>query len=285
MNSSTNVPEKRSRIRRIGPGVLLLALLGYAGLCVALATLQDTLVFHPKPGAGADPSSRRLPFRDLRLTADDGIELHAWYLPVTAPHGRHVLFLHGNAGNLSNRLHTLEVLHRLEHPVLIIDYRGYGLSDGVPSEAGLVLDARAAWHYLTETLGVAPADIVIYGRSLGGAVAAQLAGGVEPHALVLESTFSRLRDMAGHRYPFVPVDWLLRIEFDSVAALRDFSRPVLVAHSPSDTTVPFALGRRLATSLAAPVRFVKLSGSHNRAFRLGGPEYHQSLSAFIGTPD
>ena len=285
MNSSINPPEMHSKIRKGVLGIVLVALVAYAGLCVALVALQDTLVFHPKPGTGPDPSSRQLPFRDLRLTADDGTKLHAWYLPVAAPHGRHVLFLHGNGGNLSNRLHTLDVLHGLGHPVLIVDYRGYGLSEGVPSEAGLVLDAHAAWRYLTEALAVAPSDIVIYGRSLGGAVAAQLAGAVEPHGLVLESTFSRLRDMAGHRYPYVPVDWLLRIEFDSLAALGDFTRPVLVAHSPSDQTVPFELGRRLATNLRAPVDFVELSGSHNRAFKRSGREYHRRLSAFIGTPD
>ncbi|MCB1749779.1 MAG: alpha/beta hydrolase [Gammaproteobacteria bacterium] len=261
----------------------MVLLAGWVLGCAVLAAQQDALVFRPRVGTGPTPTTRALAFQDLQLTASDGVRLHAWYLPA-AGRGRTVLFLHGNAGHLSHRLPTLATLHALGHPVLALDYRGYGTSAGSPSEDGLARDAVAAWQWLTGPHGLAADDVVIYGRSLGGAVAARLAAAVGPHALVLESTFTRLADLARERYPWVPVRWLLRMRFDSVAALAEVHCPVLVAHSPDDEVIPYAHGQALAAH-ARQGEFVTLRGAHDRAFRRAGAAYHAHLHRFIGALD
>lgn len=271
--------------RRLLTRAALLLSLGYAGVCLALAALQDRLIFQPSPGLTRTPAELGLSFEDVWLEAADGTTIHGWYVPAAAGGRRHVLFLHGNAGNLSHRLYTVEVLHALGHPLLLIDYRGYGASVGRPSEAGLALDARAGWDHLVTTRGVRPADIVVYGRSLGGAVAARLATEVDPAALVLESTFTRLRDIAAEHYPYVPVDRLLQAEFDTLAALRRSTCPVLVAHSPDDEVVPIAHGRALAEAAGARGRLATLRGDHNRAFRASRVSHHPILGEFLGASD
>ena len=265
--------------------VAFLAVMGYVGVCVSLAALQDHLIFHPKRDLTRTPAQLGLAFEDVWLESADGTLVHGWYVPAVAGGRRHVLFLHGNAGNLSHRLYTVDVLHALGHPVLLIDYRGYGASDGRPSEPGLALDARAAWDHLVNVRGIPPAGIAIYGRSLGGAVGARLAAEVGPGALVLESTFTRLRDIAAERYPYVPVDALLRSDFDTLAALMQTACPVLIAHSPDDDVVPIALGRALATAVDGRGRFVALRGDHNRAFRVSREAYHPLLREFLGPSD
>ena len=260
----------------------LVAVLAWLLACGTLAAMQHSLIFRPVRGLTATPDARGLPYEDVMLTAADGVAIHGWYLPAPdGARGRHVLFLHGNAGNLSHRLYTLGVLHRLGHPVLVIDYRGYGRSAGRPSEDGLHADALAAWQHLTVERGIAPADIVLYGRSLGGAVAARLAAAVGPGALVLESTFSSLRELAAIHYPYAPAGWLLAYEFDTAAHLRDLRCPLLIAHGRDDEIVPWPLASRLVAS-APPHTFVALSGSHNRAFRASAANYHGRLRAFIG---
>jgi uncharacterized protein len=268
--------------RTVVSAALLLSV-AYGGVCLALAALQDRLIFQPDPVLTRTPADRDLAFEDVWLETADGTTVHGWYVPAATTGRRHVLFLHGNAGNLSHRLYTVEVLHALGHPVLLIDYRGYGASAGRPSEPGLALDARAGWDHLVTARGIRPADIVIYGRSLGGAVAARLAAKVAPGALVLESTFTRLRDIAATHYPYVPVDALLQVEFDTLAAIPGIACPVLVAHSPDDDIVPVALGHALAEAAGTRGKFVALRGDHNRAFRASRAAYHPILREFLGT--
>lgn len=284
MNTSTGPrPAPYSGLKIVA---LILAAL-YLAVCGVLFAVQEQIVFRPTVGGGKDPASQGLAFTPVTLATADGEALNAWYVPppATADTPRHILFLHGNAGNLSHRLATLRVLHELGHGVLALDYRGYGLSSGTPSEAGTYLDARAAWRYLTETLAIPASDIVLYGRSLGGAVAAALAGQVQARGLIIESAFTRLADMARHRYPYLPVQWLLLMEYDSAARLRTISCPVLVAHSPDDRVVPFAMGEALAAAARNLTDFVVLKGSHNRAFLAAGPDYHRRLDQFIRGAD
>lgn len=260
----------------------LLCLAAWLAASAAAWAWQERLVFRPAAALRQDPGRFELPFETVRPRTADGLALHGWYLPApAAASGRHVLFLHGNGGNVSHRLYTLRTLHRLGHAVLIIDYRGYGLSPGEPSEAGTYLDAAAAWQHLVAERGVAPHDIVIYGRSLGGAIAAALATQVSARGLVLESTFTRLADLAAHRYPLLPGRLLLRMDYDTRARAPDIACPVLVAHSRADASVPYALGRRLADALPHLAAFVELEGGHNAAFRASGPAYHARLDTFI----
>lgn len=274
--------QQRSRTPAGWAGrVAVLAVSGWLAACAAAWALQEQLVFRPSAVLRADPGRYGMPFEDVTAVAADGVRLHGWYLAPTAAGGVHVLFLHGNAGNVSHRLDTLRTLQALGHGVLIVDYRGYGLSEGRPSEAGTYLDAEAGWRHLVESRGVAPRDIVIYGRSLGGAVATALAASVAPRGVVLESTFTRLADLARVHYRLLPTDWLLRIHYDSLARMPRLDAPVLVAHSPDDEIVPYALGRELAAAAPRLAAFVELTGSHNQAFRRSGPAWHQRVDRFL----
>jgi fermentation-respiration switch protein FrsA (DUF1100 family) len=191
-----------------------------------------------------------------------------------------ILFFHGNAGNISHRLDTLEIFHTLGLSTFIIDYRGYGQSEGRPSEQGTYLDAEAAWRYLVEQRQVPPERMIIFGRSLGGAVAAWLAQAHPPRALILESTFTSLPDMAATYLPFLPVRSLARFDYNTLARLPDIHCPVLVVHSPDDEVVPYSHGRQLFEAASEPKEFLELRGGHNEGFLISD-NYQAGLEAFI----
>jgi uncharacterized protein len=258
----------------------LVIVLVYAGLCALVYVAQPGLIYFPTSDLTATPADRGLAFEDVTIPTADGESIHGWYVPVPDPAG-HVLFFHGNAGNISHRLDTVEILHRMGHAVFIIDYRGYGRSSGRPSEAGTYADAAAAWTHLRETRGVDPKRIVVYGRSLGGAVAVWLAANHTPAGLIVESTFTRVADMGAHHYPYLPARWLTRIRYDSLSRMPSVRCEVFSAHSADDEIVPLHLGKALAESARDLNAFVTLAGSHNDSFRRGGGAYYRSLDAFI----
>jgi fermentation-respiration switch protein FrsA (DUF1100 family) len=220
----------------------------------------------------------------VRLVTDDGVGLHGWL--ITAPKKRStppstLLFFHGNAGNLSHRGDSIAIFTDLGLDVLIIDYRGFGRSEGSPTEQGLYADAAAAWRWLTQTRAVPPENIVLFGRSLGGAIATQLAARTLPAGLIVESSFDRLRSLADAHYPLLSRLTPLRYRFpaaDEIAAIRC---PVLVLHSSDDRIVPARLGRRLYAAASAPKTFVELRGGHNDGFLRSQPQYQEALDAFL----
>jgi len=165
--------------------------------------------------------------------------------------------------------------------VLIVDYRGYGQSEGRISEQGTYLDAEAAWRYLVEQRGVSPEEIIIFGRSLGGGVATWLAGVHPPRALILESTFTSVPDIGAGQFPFVPVRWLARIHYNSLERLRQIHVPVLIIHSPDDTTIPYSHGERLFEAANEPKEFLEIQGGHNEGFIISGNHYQAGIDAFI----
>ena len=284
MNSSMKAKEKM-RILTRRPVVILitrlaLTMVAYSAVCAGFYLWQDRLVFKPEQGLGATPAHHGLRYEDVKIQAPDGTKLAAWYVPGRSD-GRTVLLLHGNGGNISRYLRTLVVLHQLGHGVLALDYRGYGASEGRPSELGFYQDAAAAFDYLTGERKIPSAQIVVYGRSLGGAVAAWLAAHRDPGALVLESTFTRLRDVGSYRYPWIPVRALSRNFFDSVAQMSAVQCPVLISHGLADTTVPASLGRALATAAGPKAAFLALTGGHNDAFVKGGADYYRHLDQFM----
>ncbi|MGD8935961.1 MAG: alpha/beta hydrolase [Thiogranum sp.] len=243
---------------------------------------QPGMIFFPARGLQATPADWAMSYEDVSLKSADGIKLHGWYIPAARAE-RVVLFLHGNAGNISHRGESIAIFRRLGLDVFIFDYRGYGGSDGEPSEAGLYQDAAAAWRYLVETRGVSPGNIVVFGRSLGGAVAAQLASRVQPQpgGLILESTLSSARDFAKAAFPLLSRVLVVRYQFDSVARLAQVRCPVLVLHSPTDEIMPYRLGEKLYQSAHEPKRFVALRGDHNSGFMQSQPQYEQALGEFI----
>ena len=254
----------------------------YAVICIAMFLMQSRLVFLPHlPGRDLDatPAAAGLDFEDLAIATQDGETLHGWF--VAAPEADlSVVFFHGNAGNISHRLDTLAILAGLGLNVLMVDYRGYGRSTGTPSEQGTYKDAAAAWRYLTTERNIAPNQIVVMGRSLGGSVAIELASTVEARALIIESSFTSVPDLASEIYPWLPVRWLARIHYPNEARIASVQSPVLIVHSPTDEVVPFHHGERLRAASARQGELIELRGGHNDGFMVS-PNYVPALRRFI----
>jgi len=255
----------------------------YGGLALLLYISQSHLVFYPEIGREviATPNQISLPYEDIHLKTSDGIDLHGWYIPAPQPRGT-VLFLHGNAGNISHRLDSVRMFHRLDYSTLIFDYRGYGNSGGAPTEQGTYRDAEAAWRYLIEQRHIPSCRIVLFGESLGGAVAAWMAARQKPAALVIVSGFTSVPDMGQQIYPYLPVRWLARIRYDTRENLRAVEVPVLIAHSHEDEIIPFEHGRALFAAANPPKQFLELAGGHNDGFIFMRESWVKVLGDFLG---
>ena len=255
-----------------------------AGICAVSIALvyifQSRFVYFPIRTLSTDPSSIGLRFEDVYLETEDGVTLHGWFIPHDGARGV-ILFCHGNAGNISHRLDSIRVFHRLGLDVFIFDYRGYGQSEGKPTERGTYEDAEAAWRYLIEEHQVIPSEVVVFGRSIGGAVGAWLAQNHKPRLLILESTFTSLRDVAATLYPFFPVKRLLRFEYNTAEYLGGVNCPVLIIHSRNDEIMPFSQGQQLFEVAREPKTFLEISGTHNEGFITSGRHYEEGLDAFI----
>jgi len=263
------------RIARVGLIAYLLVLLG-------LMLLENHLIFFPAKYPVGNWQPDDLDVEDAYFTAADGTRLHGWYLEHPHPRG-HVLFAHGNAGNITWRAEILRQLHdRLGVSVLIFDYRGYGRSEGSPNEEGVLADARAARRWLARRADIDEQSIILLGRSIGGAVVVDLAARDGARALVLESTFTSLPDVAVGHYPWAPVRWLMRTRLNSLEKIQNYHGPLLMSHGDADRIVPYQLGRRLFE--AAPSRnkkFITLrGGDHNDP---QPASYYEQLDAFLNT--
>lgn len=262
----------------------LLFLLG--GYCVVLGMVyvfQSRLLFFPEDsglGPEVTPEVVDLTYETVQLTTEDGLQLHGWFIPGVEKQ-QTLLFCHGNAGNITHRLDSLFLFHTLGYSVLIFDYRGYGRSEGKPSEAGLYMDVEAAWDYLVQTRRIPAADIVLFGRSLGAAVAAWLATRQNPGGLILESAFTSIPDMAAELYPLLPARWLCKMRFATEDFLLHVSCPVLIVHSTEDEMIPFVHGERLFAAARPPKEFLRMQGSHNSGFMRSGHHYREGICRFI----
>jgi fermentation-respiration switch protein FrsA (DUF1100 family) len=265
--------------------IVILVAAGYAAVLFAAFTFQSRLVYFPNVpsrAVGPGPGSIGLTYESVEILTEDGIRLDAWYVPVRKPRGT-VLFFHGNAGNISHRLDSLRVFNQLNLATLIFDYRGYGRSEGVVSEQGIYRDAEAVWHHLTEERGIPPAEIVLFGRSLGAAVAAHVASRHRPGALIIESGFISVPDMAAEIYPWLPARRLARIGFPTGDYLQTVTCPVLIVHSRDDEIIPFDQGSRLFEVAREPKQFLQLRGGHNDGFLVSGRSYLDGLDTFVAT--
>ncbi len=245
-----------------------------------LAALQTRLIYFPSREIEATPEQIGLVYEEVFFPAADGVRLQGWFVPAPEAPGT-VLFFHGNAGNLSHRIGSLQTFHRLGYSTFIVSYRGYGRSEGSPSEAGTYHDAEGAWRYLVEERGIAPQEIVVFGRSLGGAVAAWLAARHPPRALILESTFTSVPDLGAELFPFLPIRRIARVHYDTRALLPRVAAPVLIVHSPQDEVIPFHHGRRLWEVAPEPKEFLEISGTHNEGFVTSGRRYLEGLEGFL----
>lgn len=259
--------------------------IGYAALAVALFIYQPHLLYFPgMPGRElvATPADIGLDYEAVTLTTRDGERLVAWFIPAAGARGT-LLFCHGNAGNISHRLDSIRLFHELGLSVLIFDYRGYGRSSGKPSEAGTYRDAESAWRYLVDGRGIPPQHILLFGRSLGASVAAELATRVPAAGVILESGFTSVPDVAAQLYPWLPVRWLSRYRYDTREYLADIHRPVLIIHSRDDEIIPYSNGEDLYTAANEPKRFLELRGGHNDGFLASGEKYLRGLEGFLDT--
>ena len=255
----------------------------YVLLGVVLYFMQERMVFLARlPGREleATPRDAGLKYVDVNFETSDGLTLHGWYVYAHDPRGT-VLFLHGNAGNISHRLDSIAIFHELGLDTFIIDYRGYGQSEGKPGEEGTYRDAEGAWEHLVTERGEDPARIVVFGRSIGGAVAARLATRHKPAALIVESSFTSVVEMAAHLYPFMPVRLISRLRYPVIDFMARITCPVLIVHSRDDEIIPFAMGKALYKAAPAPKTFLELTGDHNNGFLLSRDRYRQKLADFI----
>ena len=257
---------------------LVLCLLG--GLVLLF---ENRFIYFPSRGYDATPSGLGLAHEDVWLTAEDGVRIHGWYLPV--PRARWVtLVSHGNAGNVSHRLDRALLLQaRLRSSVFLYDYRGYGASEGSPDEAGTYRDARAAYGYLVEEKQVKADELVLFGESLGSAVSLELALAHPAAALVLEAPFTSVRDMARTTI-LAPLAPFVRTRYESLARISRLRMPLLVLQGDRDEIVPPVQGRRLFDAAREPKRYFAIRGAgHNDTYLVGGEAYWRTIADFLET--
>lgn len=255
----------------------------YIIICGYLYFFQNRLLFYPTHDIAVTPDQAGMAYEDqfFELTNDD--KMHGWFIPGDSDKPT-VLFLHGNGGNVGHRIEHLQFLHSLGVSTLIIDYRGYGRSTGAPSEQNFYEDANVAYRWLVESKKVPAGRIFLFGESIGGAVAIELATKYPCAGLIIESSFTSIREMARHAFPFVPTGILLRSDFNSIDKLSKISYPILISHSPADDIIPFQFGQRLFEAAKPPKQFVELHGGHNDRGYLAAPAYIDAVSSFLSDP-
>jgi len=263
--------------------LILVLLLVYVLFSALIYFRQDSLIFYPNfPSREltSTPSHIGLSYESISLTTEDSTILHGWF--ISHPQEKAVVvFFHGNAGNISHRIQTIQLMHELALSVLIFDYRGYGKSQGKVSEKGLYLDAKAAWSYLTTSMGYENNDIVIWGRSLGAAIAANLAANKQAKAVILESTFTSVPDMASQLYPFLPVRWMSRYQLNVKQSVSAINSPLLIVHSRDDEIIPFSHGEKLFEFANQPKSFLVIQGSHDAGIFVSAKAYTNKVQVFL----
>ncbi len=247
-----------------------------------MSILDQVFVFHPDPWKDRDwQAIGGLPLEDVWFTSADGTKLFGWYVENRATSGV-ILWCHGNAGNIINRLENLKLLYQSGLSVFLFDYRGYGKSQGRPSEEGLYQDALGAYDYLTRTRMIRPERLIIFGRSLGGAVAGELASQKPAAGLILESVFPSIEAVAKFHYGGLPVHWLLGANFKLMDRLPQLLLPKLVIHGDRDDIIPLELGRQVFEAAKPPKSFYLIEGAdHNNTYQVGGAAYFRRWVEFV----
>lgn len=260
--------------------VLIRIFLYIAAFSIAGRFMLPWIVFHPTREISWTPAEDGIEFENIFFDTDDGMKLNAWFVPCENERGT-VMFFHGNAGNISHRSESIKIFNLLGLSVFIFDYRGYGESEGSPTIYGVNRDAVMAWEWLQKNKG--SENIVVFGRSLGGAIALQFIKNVNPpvKALILESTFSSLADMTGVDFISRAVRLLVTDAWNSADTARNLTVKTLCVHSPDDDVVPYRLGKRLFDTVVSQKSFLEIRGDHNYGFMESMPDYANGLNEFL----
>jgi fermentation-respiration switch protein FrsA (DUF1100 family) len=266
--------------------IVVLAAVIYLGLLVLLRLYESRLIYFPgnQRSLVPPPASLDLPIERVEIPTEDGLTLVGWAIRSGPDsRGRWLLICHGNAGNLSEFDRPLHYarLRGLGLNLLAFDYRGYGESEGAPSEDGLYQDAQAAYRYLREKRGVTPDRIVVFGHSLGSAVAVDLASRVPVAGLILEGALTSAIERGQELYPYIPVRWIAASRFSSLEKISSVTAPKLFLHASGDEVIPLAHGRRLYQAAPEPKTFVELRGGHGDTFDVDSAGYFGSIARFL----
>jgi fermentation-respiration switch protein FrsA (DUF1100 family) len=260
--------------------VILGLLLGYLVILGFVYIWQKNLIYYPSRDIYRNPGDINLEFDDLRLETKDGKHISAWYIPAEKSRGV-LLFCHGNAGNIADRLESILIFHELRLDVLLFDYRGYGTSEGSPNEKGTYLDAEAAWEYLVNEKNIPPEKIVLFGESLGSAIAAHVALKHKVGGLIVESGFTSIPDMGRLSFPYLPVSLLSRFRYSTIDIIDKIKAPKLFIHSSQDEIVPYEYGVTLYEKAREPKEFIQIKGSHNEGFFVSEKIFREGIGKFI----
>jgi len=272
--------------------IIIVCLISVVVLFAWFRYFEWSNIFFPEKEWDQLPASYSLAYEDVALSAEDGTALSGWYIPSlkegcfadSSNQAKRltVLFCHGNGGNISHRMEKMRMLEELGCNIFIFDYRGYGKSKGRPSEKGLYRDAHAAFAYLVKEKSIAPQEIIVYGESLGGAVAVEIAAGEKVAGLILEGTFTSIEDMARRIYPFLPRSLIVN-KFDVASKINSVRCPVLIMHSEDDEVVPAEMGRSLYEKASGPKRFLSLKGGHNESVASSQGAVVKALCDFVSS--
>jgi fermentation-respiration switch protein FrsA (DUF1100 family) len=271
-----------TQIQNVVLKLILVIAACYGLLVVVVYFMQGSMLYLPNvPGRTLTmtPASMGMDYEDVSIQTTDGVTLHGWF--IAGRSSRVLLFFHGNAGNISHRLDSIRQFQELGLSVLIIDYRGYGQSEGRATEKGVYRDADAAWRYLSEDRAILAGDIIIFGRSLGASVASRLAAQHQPLALIVESSFTSVPDIAQDLYPWLPARWLSRLSHATRDYIKEVRCPVLVVHSRDDEIIPFHHGEAIFASANEPRTLLAIRGTHNDGFILDEDAYVGGLRKFL----
>ncbi|MCX5719542.1 MAG: alpha/beta hydrolase [Nitrospirae bacterium] len=262
----------------ISIGIILF--LSYSLILVIVYFRQERMLYFPEKEIWQTPDTISLKYDEIYFKTKDGLNISGWYIPAENEKGV-LLFCHGNAGNISHRVDSIKIFNSLNLSVLIFDYRGYGKSEGKPSEYGTYLDAEAAWDYLVNVKRKSPESIILFGRSLGGAVAAELAMRKKSAALIIESCFTSVPDLGKTFYPWLPIKLLSKFKYSTIDKIGSINCPKLIVHSPEDEIISFRHGEMLYEKAFQPKDFLKIKGGHNEGYLLSGKTYSDGIKMFL----
>ncbi len=257
-------------------------------IMVFIRFIENRFIFHPDKNIHLTPDDYGLEYDDVTFHTEDGLKLNGWFMPgktksLTVDNLFTLLWFHGNAGNISHRLENIKMLHdRVPINIFIFGYRQYGKSEGKISERGTYIDAKAAFEYLHSRKDINHDKIIFFGRSLGSAVAVDLAVKERCCALILETPFTSMKELAKFLYPFLPLGYIIQTKYDSITKIKDVKVPVLILHGDKDELVPIEQGRKLYEAANEPKEFYTIPGAtHNDTYFVGGEEYFNTIRRFV----